>query len=49
MMFKLAQAAQKRWRRLNGHEQMVLFSKEGLFLTECCSTPPDPEFSEHNI
>ncbi|MCC7084796.1 MAG: hypothetical protein IT427_07285 [Pirellulales bacterium] len=23
MMFKLAQAAQKRWRRLNGHEHIV--------------------------
>lgn len=23
MMFKLAQAAQKRWRRLNGHEHII--------------------------
>jgi hypothetical protein len=23
MMFKLAQSAEKRWRRLNGHQQLV--------------------------
>ena len=28
MMFKLAKAAQKRWRRLNGHEHLVLWQLE---------------------
>jgi transposase-like protein len=32
MMFKLAQAAQKRWRRLNGHEQLVLILQGRAFI-----------------
>ncbi len=32
MMFKLAQAAQKRWRRLNGHEHLELLLKGRIFL-----------------
>ncbi|MCA9179010.1 MAG: IS256 family transposase [Planctomycetales bacterium] len=32
MMFKLAQAAQKRWRRLNGHEQMDLILQGRTFV-----------------
>jgi transposase-like protein len=32
MMFKLAQAAQKRWRRLNGHEQIVFLLKGKKFI-----------------
>jgi putative transposase len=31
MMFKLAQSAQKRWRRLNGHEQIVPLLQGKLF------------------
>jgi transposase-like protein len=32
MMFKLAQAAEKRWRRLNGHEQLVLIVQGRRFV-----------------
>ena len=32
MMFKLAQAAQKKWRRLNGHEQLVLVVQGRTFI-----------------
>jgi hypothetical protein len=32
MMFKLAQAAQKRWRRLNGHEQFVFLLQGRVFV-----------------
>jgi len=32
MMFKLAQAAQKRWRRLNGHEHLVLLLQGRVFV-----------------
>jgi len=32
MMFKLAQAAQKRWRRLNGHEQLDLLLQGRVFV-----------------
>jgi len=32
MMFKLAQAAQKRWRRLNGHEQLDLLLQGKAFV-----------------
>jgi putative transposase len=32
MMFKLAQAAQKRWRRLNGHEQLNLILQGRVFV-----------------
>lgn len=32
MMFKLAQAAQKSWRRLNGHEHLVLLLQGRVFL-----------------
>jgi transposase-like protein len=32
MMFKLAQAAQKRWHRLNGHEQLDLLVQGRLFV-----------------
>ena len=32
MMFKLAQAAQKRWRRLNGHEHLVLLHQGRVFV-----------------
>jgi transposase-like protein len=32
MMFKLAQAAQKRWRRLNGHEQLDLLLQGRAFV-----------------
>jgi transposase-like protein len=32
MMFKLAQAAQKRWRRLNGHEQLPLLLQGRTFV-----------------
>lgn len=32
MMFKLAQAAQKRWKRLNGHEQLVLVLQGRIFV-----------------
>ena len=32
MMFKLAQAAQKRWRRLNGHEQLALLLQGRVFV-----------------
>jgi transposase-like protein len=32
MMFKLAQAAQKRWRRLNGHEQLQLILQGRTFV-----------------
>lgn len=32
MMFKLAQAAQKRWRRLNGHEQLLLILQGRTFV-----------------
>jgi transposase-like protein len=32
MMFKLAQAAAKRWRRLNGHEQLVLMVQGRIFV-----------------
>ena len=32
MMFKLAQAAQKRWRRLNGHEQLDLLLQGRIFV-----------------
>jgi hypothetical protein len=31
-MFKLAQAAQKRWRRLNGHEQLDFLLQGGTFV-----------------
>lgn len=31
MMFKLAQAAQKRWRRLNGHEQLAFLIQGRIF------------------
>src|SRR5262249_56723229 len=31
MMFKLAQAAQKKWRRLNGHEQLALILQGRTF------------------
>ena len=32
MMFKLAKAAQKRWRRLNGHEHLVLLLQGRVFV-----------------
>jgi transposase-like protein len=32
MMFKLAQAAQKRWRRLNGHEKLALLLQGRIFI-----------------
>ena len=32
MMFKLAQAAQKRWHRLNGHEQLTLLLQGRVFV-----------------
>src|SRR5262249_39826555 len=32
MMFKLAQAAQKRWRRLNGHEHLELLLQGRTFV-----------------
>jgi len=32
MMFKLAQAAQKHWRRLNGHEQLALLLQGKVFV-----------------
>ena len=32
MMFKLAQAAQKRWRRLNGHEHLLLLLQGRVFV-----------------
>jgi transposase-like protein len=32
MMFKLAQSAQKRWRRLNGHEQITLLLQGNKFV-----------------
>ena len=32
MMFKLAQAAQKRWRRLNGHENLVHLLQGSVFV-----------------
>jgi transposase-like protein len=32
MMFKLAQAAQKRWRRLNGHEHLTLLLQGRVFV-----------------
>jgi hypothetical protein len=31
-MYKLAQAAEKRWRRLNGHEQLVLVVQGRIFV-----------------
>jgi hypothetical protein len=31
MMFKLAQAAEKHWRRLNGHEQIILILEGRIF------------------
>ena len=31
MMFKLAQAAEKHWRRLNGHQQIVLLLEGRIF------------------
>ena len=41
MMFKLGTHAEKRWRRLNGHQQIIPFSKERNSLTENCrKTPP---------
>ena len=41
MMFKLAQAAQKRWRRLNGHQHIVHSWKENRLSTESRRTPPE--------
>jgi transposase-like protein len=32
MMFKLAQAAQQRWRRLNGHEHLALLLQGRVFV-----------------
>lgn len=32
MMFKLAQAAEKHWRRLNGHEQIILLLQGKTFI-----------------
>jgi putative transposase len=32
MMFKLAQSAQKRWRRLNGHEQITYVLQGDKFI-----------------
>ena len=32
MMFKLAQAAEKRWRRLNGHQHIVPLLQGKLFI-----------------
>lgn len=37
MMFKLGEWAEKRWRRLNGHEQIIPCSKENNSWMECCS------------
>jgi hypothetical protein len=31
MMFKLAQSAAKRWRRLNAHEQIILLLEGRVF------------------
>jgi len=32
MMFKLGQSAEKRWRRLNGHEQIIHLLQGKLFV-----------------
>jgi putative transposase len=45
MMFKLAQAAQQRWRRLNKHELILLLIQGKVFKMESCRTPLNP----HNI
>jgi hypothetical protein len=34
MMFKLAQSASRRWRRLNGHQQLVLVLEGRIFTDE---------------
>jgi hypothetical protein len=49
MTFKLAQSAQKRWRRLNGHDRSATFSKEKFLKMECCRKQPDQRTLRHTI
>ena len=48
MMFKLAQSAEKKWRRLNCHEKMVFVIEGRSFQDESCRNNSPPNAETHN-